>query len=102
MDGSLRSLAARWAMMPTLTLEPRDSCALCGCRLRGFSIGTYRINRGSMRSNRGSISWLECPECGPTFARRHPTGVPNSCDHWRLDVKSQAMVDEFRARKGWD
>lgn len=87
--------------MPTLTMHPRSRCELCGCRLRGFSIGTYRINKGSLRSARGSLSWTECPECGPAFARRHPTGVMPRSDHWQLDSDSQSIVDTARAKRGW-
>lgn len=87
--------------MPTLTLQPRDPCAVCGCRLRGFSIGSYRINKGSLRSTAVAISWLECPECGPVFARRHPTGVQQSAHRWVLDAESQAVVDAYNAGRGW-
>lgn len=87
--------------MPFLTLVPRSNCTHCGCRLRGFTMGTYRINKNSLKSDRGGLSWLECPECGPTFARRNPTGVMPTCDRWRLDPESQAKVDQYRARKGW-
>lgn len=88
--------------MPTLTLEPQEACLHCGCRLRGFSIGSYRINKGSLRSNTGgAITWLECPECGPSFSRRHPLGVRQFGDRWRLDAESQAVVNAHRVRKGW-
>lgn len=87
--------------MPMLTLIPRDPCQLCGCRLRGFTVGTYRVNKGSLKSARGGLSWLECPECGPAFARRSPLGVGPQSDRWRLDADSQAVVDAHRARKGW-
>jgi hypothetical protein len=64
-------------------------------------IGTYRINKGSLRAARGALTWLECPECGPWGARRHPVGVPQYGDRWRLDAASQTVVDAYRVRKGW-
>lgn len=89
--------------MPTLTMDPRDTCALCGCRLRGFRIGTYRINKHSLRGDaRGGLTWLECPECGPAHSSRNPMrGVLPTCDTWRLDADSQAVVDAHFQRKGW-
>lgn len=87
--------------MPLLTMEPRDACTLCGCRLRGFTMGTYRVNKGSLKSDRGGLSWLECPECGSAYSRRNPIGVQPTCDRWRLDAKSQVTVDAIRTRKGW-
>lgn len=87
--------------MPLLTLNPRGSCPLCACRLRGFTLGMYRVNKNSLKSDRGTLSWLECPECGPAHARRHPTGVAPGCDTWRLEPDSQAVVDRYRERRGW-
>ena len=88
--------------MPLLTLHPLDACKLCGCRMRGVMVGTFRINKNSLKcADRGAITATECPECGRTYARRHPTGVPQRCDRWILDAESQAVVDSFRARKGW-
>jgi hypothetical protein len=87
--------------MPFLTLVPRSACDLCGCRLRGFTMGTYRVNKNSLRSERGGLSWLECPECGPTHARSNPLPTRRSCDTWRLDDPSQALVDQARERRGW-
>lgn len=87
--------------MPFLTLVPRSTCSLCGCRLRGFTMGTYRVNKNSLRSDRGGLSWLECPECGVSRARANPLGVRPSCDTWRLDDASQAIVDDVRERRGW-
>ena len=87
--------------MPLLTMNPRGTCTVCGCRLRGFRIGTYRINKTSLRSDRGGISWVECPECGPTHSRKHPTGVLLAADTWVLEPDSQAIVNAYHARKGW-
>lgn len=87
--------------MPLLTMVPRDRCALCGCRLRGFTLGTYRVNKHSLKADRGGLSWLECPECGPSYSRRNPLGALLGCERWRLDAKSQAVVDAIHARKGW-
>lgn len=87
--------------MATLTFTPIDPCAVCGCRMRGVMVGTFRINRRSLKADPGTISATECPECGSPYARRHPTGVGQRCDRWRLDEESQATVDAFRARKGW-
>ena len=87
--------------MPLLTLIPRDACNLCGCRLHGFTVGAYRINKNSMRSERGGLSWVECPECGPAFSRRHPLGTQPRCDVWRPDEKSRSVIDTHRERKGW-
>lgn len=87
--------------MPLLTLLARDSCPLCGCRLRGFTVGTYRINKNSLVSARDGLSYVECPECGPAHARRHPTGIRPQCDRWRPDAESQAVVDRHHERKGW-
>lgn len=81
--------------MPTLAMHPNVGCVVCGCRLQGIRVGTFRINKNSLVTKRGTLVCVlsKCPECS------HPT--PRDVDHWRLDAKSQAVVDEARARKGW-
>ena len=88
--------------MPLLTFQPLDACQLCGCRMRGVMVGSFRINKHSLKcADRGTLTATECPECGSPFARRHPTGVSQRCDRWRLNDESQMVVDAYRARKGW-
>lgn len=83
--------------MPTLTMQPNEACVVCGFRLRGFRIGTYRINKRSLKSARGGLTYLEpkCAECG------HPTPHALDITRWRLDTDSQRIVDDHSARKGW-
>ena len=81
--------------MPMLTMRPTDRCVVCGYRLRGFRIATYRINKRSLVSPRGGLVFVEptCAECG------HPT--PITSERWQLEAESQAVVDAYRKRKGW-
>ncbi len=80
--------------MPTLTLKPADGCLTCGCRVRGFKIGTFRINKGSIRSTGTVLGFVEptCCECGQPHA---------DVSRWQLDPESQAKVTAHRARMGW-
>lgn len=81
-----------------MTMLPNETCVVCGFRLRGFHVGTYRINKCSLKSARGGLTFVEpkCAECG------HPTPHALDITHWRLDPDSQRIVDECRARKGWN
>lgn len=87
--------------MPSLTMRPTGTCPICGCRLRGFNVGAYRINKNSLVSTSPGLSWVECPECGPEFTRHHPTGLRPESLRWRLDAESQQVVDRHRRKKGW-
>lgn len=83
--------------MPTLTMTPKSRCPLCGCRVEGFYVATFRINKRSLRTaERGGLMVTnpECRECG--FENRAPE------IRWTLDPESQATVDAYRARKGWE
>lgn len=81
--------------MATLTMHPNAGCIICGCRLQGIRVGTFRINKGSLVAKRGTLVYLldKCPEC------QHPT--PRDVERWRLDEDSQRIVDEARAKRGW-
>lgn len=88
--------------MPLLVLHPRGACTLCGTRLRGFMVGTYRINKNTLvSSDTGTLSWIECPECGPDYAPGNPIRVRPTSRAWDLDEKSHAIVGAARAKKGW-
>lgn len=80
--------------MPTLTMKPADGCIVCGCRIRGFKRGTFRINKDSLRSTGTILGFLEptCCECGQPHAQ---------VARWHLDADSQAIVDGYRRRMGW-
>lgn len=81
--------------MPLLTMDYRGTCSLCGCRLRGFMVGTFRVNKNSLICPRGTLRWNEprCVECGFETA--------TAPDRWRLHPESQAKVDVARAKRGW-
>ena len=82
--------------MPLLTFDYNNPCAVCGCRLRGFTVGTYRINNGSLVSARGALTALpgKCPECGTDNGRPMP-------ERWRPHGETQAVIDAARAKRGW-
>lgn len=78
----------------TVTFEITDTCAICGCRVRGFSVRTVRINKRSMRTtDRAGIGFcLPCPECGGGWA-------PDVSSTYRLEGPSAAKVRLYRERK---
>lgn len=53
--------------MPSLTLDLRGTCTLCGTRIRGIGVQGFRINRRSIVATRDrGLFWTEprCHECG--------------------------------------
>ena len=78
--------------MPLLTLVQRDACILCGCRLRGFMVGTFRINKHSLRSSGTLGAQPPCPECQTV----NPPGT-----HYVPNKESAVVLADARARKGW-
>lgn len=82
--------------MPLLRFVSKVTCPTCAFRLPGVMVGTFRINKGSLKAPRGTLSFIQtpCPEC------RTRIGRPDA-DRWQLDPESQAVVDAFRERKGW-
>lgn len=83
----------------TLTFHIRATCTLCGYRLRGVSVGGYRINKHSLVATSPSLSFIEriCPECG--WRNDHPQSTNLSGS--TLDAESKQRFNAYRRRKGW-
>lgn len=81
--------------MTALDFRSAQRCGLCGYRLRGLMLGSFRVNKDSLKSLRPSLTFLErvCPECH--------TEAPQTCERWVLSTESQAKVAAIRERKGW-
>ncbi len=81
--------------MTALDFRSAQRCGLCGYRLRGLMLGSFRVNKGSLRSTNVPIQVMPrvCPECR--------TETPDTCERWVLSAESQAKVAAIRERKGW-
>jgi hypothetical protein len=84
--------------MTFLHLESRVACGLCGRRLAGFTVGTYRVNKDTfvMTGKGPGLGWHEetCRECG--FVNG-----PVSRERWRLTPESRRAVNAVYAKRGW-
>lgn len=90
-------------MMVTLIATSR--CLLCGCFLHSYAFPSVRVNRRSLKQLPG-VNLIchpgACPEC-QTGAHGSPpapyAGEMFTASPWRLDAKSVAEVEAYRARK---
>lgn len=82
--------------MTSLDFRSTERCILCGYRLRGLMLGSFRVNKTGLRSLNTPLTFLlrQCPECR--------TETPDTCvERWVLSVDSAAKVAAIRERKGW-
>jgi hypothetical protein len=80
--------------MTSLEFVATTRCMLCGRRLAGLLVGSFRVNKKTIRSVGTHLSWGEpsCRECGfPAPAEVALT----------LSAESAALVEQMRARRGW-
>lgn len=80
--------------MTSLTFVSRTVCVVCRCRLGGITLGSYRINKTTIRATSVSLiaSVRVCPECG------HPAAP---VDTWAPDAESAEKIRAARVKKGW-
>ncbi|MGH3505224.1 MAG: hypothetical protein ACRDQA_30675 [Nocardioidaceae bacterium] len=77
----------------TVTVEITDTCAVCGCRVRGVSVRTARVNKRSMRISGVGLGVCEpCPECGRDWS-------PGQTSAYRLTEDSAREARLERERK---
>jgi predicted Zn-ribbon and HTH transcriptional regulator len=81
--------------MPVLTMTSRATCTLCGGRIDGVYVATWRINKRSMRSGDGGLIMRDphCRHCG-----FEAWSVP---ERWVLTTEDQAKVNAYREKRGW-
>jgi hypothetical protein len=80
-----------------LTFLLRVSCMLCGCRLTGVRVGSYRINKHSIVPTSSDIQFMErfCPEC------RWPNDMATTIVIAGFTDDSKQRFNDYRDRKGW-
>ena len=88
-----------------VTLIARSPCLLCGCYLSSYAFPSVRVNRRSLKQLPG-VNLIAhpgaCPECGEGAHGSPPApyaGEMFTASPWRLDAKSLAEVEAYRARK---
>lgn len=75
-------------------MEASVSCVLCGWRIRLARVATVRVNRRSLRCQRGLTSFPgRCLECGTGNSGTIAPGM------WRLMPESAVRVAAYRQRK---
>lgn len=88
-----------------VTAVARSPCLLCGCQLSSYAFLSVRVNRRSLRQLPGGYLRSNpgrCPECGTGSHGSPPApyaGELFTASLWRLDGKSWAEVQAYRARK---
>jgi hypothetical protein len=80
-----------------LTFLLRAPCGLCGYRLEGITVGSYRVNKHSLVTTSPSISFMQrdCIECG--WRNEITARIAESA----LDAESKQRFNVYRDRKGW-
>ena len=88
-----------------VTLIARSPCLLCGCYLSSYAFPSVRVNRRSLKQLPGTNLICHpgaCPEC-QTGAHGSPpapyAGEMFTASPWRLDAKSLAEVEAYRAKR---
>ena len=81
--------------MTSLAFHHSGTCTLCGCRIRGIMVGSFAVNKNSLRATSPNLTWIEprCPECG--------FETHSSPSRWRPAPESDVKITAARAKRGW-